>query len=128
VFQLQAPGIAPSVTGIVQPGSPMAQAHAPAGRITGFGGGGGGFGPEHLDVEAVAAGSRKQHVEKARKPSPAVLDVDRRVFSRILVSPDVMVCGLATFLAGWPDAVPGMLGLFQALACIMCAFSWPAAS
>ena len=64
------------------------------GRIVGFGGSGtGGFGPEVGDVggrnnsPSTAAGGGDDDAEHKRKP-PALLDVDRRVFGRILLSPD----------------------------------------
>lgn len=99
-FVLQVAGIAASITGV----STSPPGKAPPGRITGFGGGGGGgFGPESSSPDAAAAtaaaAAQKQRqgglnpggtLAPGKAPSPAVLDVDRRVFSRILVSPDVM--------------------------------------
>ena len=85
-------------------------------RITGFGGHGrGGFGPTQGDTEAedeqdptAAGGQRLGHSAEAgsnvwqgppRTP-PAVLDVDRRVFARILLSPDTLADHLPdTYLA-----------------------------
>jgi len=84
-------------------------------RITGFGGHGrGGFGPTHGDTDAdgqqdpaAAEGQRPgQNTaggDARRGPSrtpPVVLDVDRRVFARILLSPDTLADHLPdTYLA-----------------------------
>lgn len=68
------------------------------GRIIGFGGSGrGGFGPGYGDYNpgaespstAETPGSGGDFGKPKPKP-PALLDVDRRVFSRILLSPDCM--------------------------------------
>lgn len=65
------------------------------GRIIGFGGSGtGGFGPEVGDVgtgsqsPATAAAGAGDDDAKHKPKAPALLDVDRRVFGRILLSPD----------------------------------------
>ena len=84
--------------------------------MTGFGGHGrGGFGPTQGDADAegqqdtaAAEGQRAEHNSAAggdarRGPArspPAVLDVDRRVFARILLSPDTLADHLPdTYLA-----------------------------
>ena len=66
------------------------------GRIIGFGGTGkGGFGPDIGDSSPAAESPTTQGTSrgddgKDRLKAPALLEVDRRVFSRLLLSPDCM--------------------------------------
>ena len=64
------------------------------GRIIGFGGSGrGGFGPgsgggDTASPAAAAAAGGGGDEAKAKQKPPALLEVDRRVFGRVLLSPD----------------------------------------
>ena len=81
------------------------------GRIIGFGGHGrGGFGPTQGELDesgqpsaGAAAGPDGADASSRRgrpRAPPAVLDVDRRVFARILLSPDTLADHLPdTYLA-----------------------------
>mmetsp|Transcript_1514 Transcript_1514/g.4497 ORF Transcript_1514/g.4497 Transcript_1514/m.4497 type:complete len:838 (-) Transcript_1514:371-2884(-) len=89
--------IAPSVVGIKSKAHPVV---VPSGRITGFGnsekGGGGGFGGDsHHDTATVGSpgqsvGPQSPRSPAHRRPSPVVLDVDRRAFARILLTSQTM--------------------------------------
>ncbi len=82
------------------------------GRIIGFGGNGrGGFGPTQgepvedgqppaTDAASGANGADASSRRGRPRMPPAVLDVDRRVFARILLSPDTLADHLPdTYLA-----------------------------